>query len=91
MVQMDVRALADEDLIPLMARGEARAFEAVYERHSGAAKLRRRVDRGSRLGQRHGCTSASEQFRGSDAAARGIALATASRFPRHSFNDHGIW
>jgi len=37
MVQMDVRALADEDLIPLMARGEARAFEAVYERHSGAA------------------------------------------------------
>lgn len=34
---MDVRALADEDLIPLMARGEARAFEALYERHSGAA------------------------------------------------------
>src|SRR3954452_238586 len=34
---MDVRALADEDLIPLMARGEAQAFEAVYERHSGAA------------------------------------------------------
>jgi RNA polymerase sigma-70 factor, ECF subfamily len=34
---MDVRALADEDLIPLMARGEARAFEAIYERHAGAA------------------------------------------------------
>ena len=34
---MDVRALADEDLIPLMARGEAQAFEAIYERHSGAA------------------------------------------------------
>src|ERR687898_1500556 len=34
---MDVRALADEDLIPLMARGDARAFEALYERHSGAA------------------------------------------------------
>ena len=34
---MDVRALADEDLIPLMARGDARAFEAIYERHSGAA------------------------------------------------------
>jgi len=34
---MDVRALADEDLVPLMARGEARAFEAIYERHSGAA------------------------------------------------------
>src|SRR6201990_1714051 len=34
---MDVRALADEDLVPLMARGDARAFEAVCERHSGAA------------------------------------------------------
>ena len=34
---MDVRALADEDLIPLMARGDARAFETIYERHSGAA------------------------------------------------------
>jgi RNA polymerase sigma-70 factor (ECF subfamily) len=34
---MDVRALADEDLVPLMARGDARAFEAIYERHAGAA------------------------------------------------------
>src|ERR1700753_2330284 len=34
---MDTRALADEDLVPLMARGDARAFETVYERHSGAA------------------------------------------------------
>jgi RNA polymerase sigma-70 factor (ECF subfamily) len=34
---MDVRALADEELIPLMARGDARAFEAIYERHGGAA------------------------------------------------------
>jgi RNA polymerase sigma-70 factor (ECF subfamily) len=34
---MDVRALADEDLVPLMARGDARAFEAIYERHGGAA------------------------------------------------------
>src|ERR671933_176839 len=34
---MDVRALADEDLIPLMARGDARAFETIYERHGGAA------------------------------------------------------
>jgi RNA polymerase sigma-70 factor (ECF subfamily) len=34
---MDVRALADEDLLPLMARGDARAFEAIYERHGGAA------------------------------------------------------
>src|SRR3954447_10462605 len=34
---MDVRALADEELLPLMARGDARAFEAIYERHGGAA------------------------------------------------------
>jgi RNA polymerase sigma-70 factor, ECF subfamily len=34
---MDVRALADEDLVPRMARGDARAFEAIYERHGGAA------------------------------------------------------
>jgi len=34
---MDARALADEDLVPLMAGGDARAFEALYERHSGAA------------------------------------------------------
>ena len=34
---MDVRALADEDLVPLMARGDARAFETIYERHAGAA------------------------------------------------------
>ena len=34
---VDVRTLADEDLVPLMARGDARAFEAIYERHSGAA------------------------------------------------------
>src|SRR3954463_3296649 len=34
---VDVRALADEDLVPLMAKGDARAFEAIYERHAGAA------------------------------------------------------
>jgi len=34
---MDVRALADEDLVPLMAGGDARAFETIYERHCGAA------------------------------------------------------
>jgi RNA polymerase sigma-70 factor (ECF subfamily) len=34
---VDVRALADEDLIPLMAKGDARAFETIYERHAGAA------------------------------------------------------
>ncbi len=33
----DLRALADEDLMQLLRRGDARAFEAVYERHSGAA------------------------------------------------------
>src|SRR4051812_32593327 len=34
---MDARSLADEDLVPRMARGDARAFEAMYERHGGAA------------------------------------------------------
>jgi RNA polymerase sigma-70 factor, ECF subfamily len=34
---MDLRALADEDLVPLMARGDARAFEVLYERHGGVA------------------------------------------------------
>src|SRR3954462_10344791 len=29
--------LADEELMQLVRRGDARAFEAVYERHSGAA------------------------------------------------------
>jgi RNA polymerase sigma-70 factor (ECF subfamily) len=33
----DLRSLADEDLMPLVRRGEARAFELIYERHSGAA------------------------------------------------------
>lgn len=33
----DLRDLADEDLMHLVARGDARAFEVVYERHSGAA------------------------------------------------------
>jgi len=34
---MDPRALADEDLVPLLRRGDARAFEVLYERHSPAA------------------------------------------------------
>jgi RNA polymerase sigma-70 factor (ECF subfamily) len=34
---MDLYALADEDLVPLMARGDARAFEVLYERHGSAA------------------------------------------------------
>ena len=33
----DLRDLADEDLMHLVGRGEARAFEVIYERHSGAA------------------------------------------------------
>src|SRR5918995_4724178 len=31
------RELADEDLMQLVRRGEADAFEVLYERHSGAA------------------------------------------------------
>jgi len=33
----DLRALADEDLMQLMQRSDPRAFELIYERHSGAA------------------------------------------------------
>ena len=33
----DLRALADEDLMQLIRRGDARAFEVIYERHSPAA------------------------------------------------------
>ena len=32
-----VEHLADEDLVPLMARGDARAFEVLYERHGTVA------------------------------------------------------
>ena len=34
---LDLRALADEDVMQLVRRGDARAFEVVYERHSPAA------------------------------------------------------
>jgi RNA polymerase sigma-70 factor (ECF subfamily) len=34
---MDLRAYADEDLMPLLHEGNDGAFEIVYERHSGAA------------------------------------------------------
>ncbi len=34
---LDLRALADEDVMQLVRRGDARAFEVIYERHSGAA------------------------------------------------------
>jgi RNA polymerase sigma-70 factor (ECF subfamily) len=33
----DLRSLADEDLMQLVRRSDPRAFEVVYERHSGAA------------------------------------------------------
>jgi RNA polymerase sigma-70 factor, ECF subfamily len=33
----DLRSLADEDVMQLVRRGEPRAFEVVYERHSTAA------------------------------------------------------
>src|SRR4051794_2772076 len=33
----DLRSLADEDVMQLVRRGDARAFEVVYERHSSAA------------------------------------------------------
>ena len=33
----DLRALADEDLMQLVRRGQAPAFEVVYERHASAA------------------------------------------------------
>ena len=33
----DLRSLADEDLMQLVRRGDARAFELIYERHSPAA------------------------------------------------------
>jgi RNA polymerase sigma-70 factor (ECF subfamily) len=33
----DLRSLADEDLMQLVRKGDARAFEIVYERHAGAA------------------------------------------------------
>jgi RNA polymerase sigma-70 factor, ECF subfamily len=33
----DLRSLADEDVMQLVRRGDARAFELIYERHSAAA------------------------------------------------------
>jgi RNA polymerase sigma-70 factor, ECF subfamily len=34
---VDIPRLADEELMELVARGDARAFEAVYDRHGGPA------------------------------------------------------
>jgi RNA polymerase sigma-70 factor, ECF subfamily len=33
----DLRALADEELMPLVYAGETRAFEVIFDRHAGAA------------------------------------------------------
>ncbi len=35
--QADVRALADEELMQLVREGDTRAFEVIFDRHSGAA------------------------------------------------------
>lgn len=35
--RVDLRALADEDLMPLVHGGDARAFEVVFDRHADAA------------------------------------------------------
>ena len=46
----DLRALADEDLMQLLRRGQATAFEVIYERHASAAfSLAYRIV-GSRIG-----------------------------------------
>ena len=34
---VDLRGLADEELMQLARRGDARAFEVIYDRHSQAA------------------------------------------------------
>jgi RNA polymerase sigma-70 factor (ECF subfamily) len=34
---VDLRSLADEDVMQFVRRGDARAFEVIYERHSSAA------------------------------------------------------
>ena len=34
---MDIHRLADEELMDLLAEGDPRAFEAIYDRHGGAA------------------------------------------------------
>src|SRR5215203_5294758 len=33
----DIRQLADEEVMPLVQRGDPRAFELLYDRHGGAA------------------------------------------------------
>ena len=53
----DLRALADEDLMQLVRRGQAPAFEAVYERHAAAAfSLAYRI-----VGNRSGAEDVSQE------------------------------
>ena len=53
----DLRALADEELMQLVRRGKAAAFEVVYERHSSAAfSLAYRI-----VGTRNGAEDVSQE------------------------------
>jgi RNA polymerase sigma-70 factor (ECF subfamily) len=53
----DLRALADEDLMQLVRRGQAAAFEVVYERHASAAfSLAYRI-----VGTRNGAEDVSQE------------------------------
>jgi len=53
----DLRALADEELMQLVRRGQAAAFEAVYERHASAAfSLAYRI-----VGTRNGAEDVSQE------------------------------
>jgi RNA polymerase sigma-70 factor (ECF subfamily) len=53
----DLRALADEDLMQLVRRGRAAAFEVVYERHASAAfSLAYRI-----VGTRNGAEDVSQE------------------------------
>ena len=53
----DLRALADEDLMQLVRRGTATAFEVVYERHASAAfSLAYRI-----VGTRNGAEDVSQE------------------------------
>ena len=53
----DLRALADEDLMQLVRRGQAPAFEVIYERHASAAfSLAYRI-----VGSRNGAEDVSQE------------------------------
>jgi RNA polymerase sigma-70 factor (ECF subfamily) len=53
----DLRALADEDIMQLVRRGQAQAFEVIYERHASAAfSLAYRI-----VGNRNGAEDVSQE------------------------------